>query len=86
MAELGIDHNDIRYANILGCSDAPNSAESLRSPYKQRHYGWRVVDFDKSLKVDSTHEAIMLGADAHLDPLFEHLPSGCVVEPWEMNV
>lgn len=83
MAELGILHDDVRYANILHCADVPPGVEGLLSPFKQRRYEWRIVDFDKSLKVDSVHKSIMFNNDSHLDRLLDSLPWGCVIEPWQ---
>ena len=46
LALLGVDHDDIRHANILYAPDCPPGWPSLVSPFSGNAYRWRLIDFE----------------------------------------
>ena len=84
LARLGVDQDDLRYYNILraparGSSPLP----SLSSPFTQRTYRWRIVDFDRACKSNKDGLVFACKNDGFLDRLLLNLPYGDVYEPWE---
>ena len=84
LARLGVDQDDLRYYNILraparGSSPLP----SLSSPFTQRTYRWRIVDFDRACKSNVEREVAACKNDGYLDRLLINLPYGDIWEPWE---
>jgi len=94
---LGIEHQDIRHANILHAPTGPNALPGRPSPYLERTTGkevvsqWRLIDFELSKK--SNYMLYWKGhpREAVQDPpgfdwvvaILEGLPLGYIVEPWE---
>ncbi|KAI0792284.1 hypothetical protein C8Q75DRAFT_889855 [Abortiporus biennis] len=78
-AELGIEHGDIRWNNILSAGTLP----SLPSPFTKRTYGWRFIDFDLAVKTNKELEDVERGYQDYLDLIVNNIPFGCIVEPWE---
>ncbi|KAL4242369.1 hypothetical protein ABKN59_012019 [Abortiporus biennis] len=79
LAELGIEHDDIRWNNILSAGTLP----SLPSPFTKRTYGWRFIDFDLAVKTNKELEDVERGYQDYLDLIVNNIPFGCIVEPWE---
>lgn len=48
-----VEPNDVAYRNILRAPQSPPAYPSLPSPYTGRTYGWRVIDFNDSRKLNS---------------------------------
>ncbi|KAL4245683.1 hypothetical protein ABKN59_009515 [Abortiporus biennis] len=77
--ELGIEHQDLRWANILSAGTLP----SLPSPFTKRTYGWRFVDFDLAVKTDSDLPVLRGFYRGYLDRVLDNVPRGFIVEPWD---
>ncbi|KII84862.1 hypothetical protein PLICRDRAFT_344255 [Plicaturopsis crispa FD-325 SS-3] len=84
MAELGINHNDIRWQNFLRAPASPPGLPSLPSPYKHRTYAWRAIDFDNSEKNDYQFVDNEIYFAFAMRRIFYNIPFGYVVEPWEI--
>ncbi|CAL1698791.1 unnamed protein product [Somion occarium] len=83
IAELGIDHVDIRWQNILSVGNSPSALPSLPSPFTGRTFKWRLVDFDRSYKTNRT-PAFSYGYHIGiLSALLDGIPYGDAMEPWE---
>ncbi|KAK7692296.1 hypothetical protein QCA50_003921 [Cerrena zonata] len=52
LATLGVDHNDVRYRNILQAPVGPDSLPPALSPWTQDTYAYRIVDFDIARKTN----------------------------------
>lgn len=83
LALLGIDHVDIRYANILQAPESPPGWPSLVSPHSHAPYRWRLVDFERSRKTNRNLEKSIFHAKGWLSRVLDNLPFGDIVEPWE---
>ncbi|KAJ3558714.1 hypothetical protein NM688_g754 [Phlebia brevispora] len=83
LAHLGIDHTDIRWANILYAQPSPPGFPSLPSPYTGKTYRWRLIDFDNALKSNDTLQGFYTYHESYVERLLGLLPSGYIVEPWE---
>ncbi|KAF9503791.1 hypothetical protein BS47DRAFT_1355858 [Hydnum rufescens UP504] len=46
IAELGVDHRDIRYSNMLTAPQGPTTLPSLPSPFTGRIYTHRMIDIE----------------------------------------
>ena len=84
LAQLGMDHVDIRYANILYAPSAPPGLPSLPSPYTGKTYRWRLIDFGNSHKTNQDLERFQIYHYGYVERLFRLLPTGWVIEPWEL--
>ncbi|CAL1706342.1 unnamed protein product [Somion occarium] len=82
---LGVDHCDIRYFNILR---APSSSESplpsLPSPFTQRTYNWRVVDFDNACKSNMNADFFRGYHHGLLVRLLTNLPWGFLCNTYDI--
>ncbi|KAF9505045.1 hypothetical protein BS47DRAFT_580721 [Hydnum rufescens UP504] len=47
IAELGVDHRDIRYSNILAAPQGPATLPSVPSPFTGRIYTHRIIDIEQ---------------------------------------
>ncbi|KII84884.1 hypothetical protein PLICRDRAFT_179212 [Plicaturopsis crispa FD-325 SS-3] len=83
MAELGIYHRDIRWQNFLRAPSSSTGLPSLPSPYTNRAYGWRVIDFDNSEKNNSSMIDHKFYYNSFMRRIFRSIPCGFIVEPWE---
>ncbi|CAL1706326.1 unnamed protein product [Somion occarium] len=83
LAKLGVDHVDIRYFNILRAPEPLPDLPSLPSPFTQRTYNWRLVDFDNSFKTNRPLNMWFGYYHCVLDRLLANLPYGDIYEPWE---
>ena len=84
LARIGVDQDDLRYYNILR-APAPKSSPlpSLASPFTQRKYNWRIIDFDRGCKSNAVAEVFACKNNGYLDRLLINLPYGDIWEPWE---
>ncbi|CAL1698792.1 unnamed protein product [Somion occarium] len=83
IAELGVDHVDIRWQNILSVPRSPSTLPSLPSPFTGRKYKWRLVDFDRSYKTNRTAAHSYCYHVEYLSALLNGIPYGDAMEPWE---
>ena len=59
LARLFIKHHDIRWANVLSTLPVSEGGlPGLPSPFTQRTYNLRIIDFDQSKKKDYSGHAI----------------------------
>ncbi|KAF7795798.1 hypothetical protein EIP86_006965 [Pleurotus ostreatoroseus] len=80
---LGIDHVDIRHANILEAPLCPPGWPGLVSPRTNYGYRYRFIDFDNSLKTDRPMYVFNTYYRQYVHRLLGGLPLGYVIEPWE---
>ncbi|KAF8532106.1 hypothetical protein JB92DRAFT_3104155 [Gautieria morchelliformis] len=92
LAYLNIAHRDIRYYNLVCAPPTPSSSSApfpflhKKSPFTKKTYKYRLVDFDRSRRINLTFEEqaindfcwienIILGAEAGqiLDPTSSQL-------------
>ncbi|KII84864.1 hypothetical protein PLICRDRAFT_179194 [Plicaturopsis crispa FD-325 SS-3] len=83
MAELGIFHRDIRWANFLRAPASPPGLPSLPSPFQHRTYTWRVIDFDNSEKNNDEIETHQFSYGQYMELIIINIPYGYPAEPWE---
>lgn len=84
LSELGVDHVDIRYANILEAPVCPPGWPSLISPMTKQPYRFRIVDFDNARK---TNRSTQMSARYNYDyvvRLLDGLQLGYIIEPWDL--
>ena len=74
LAVLGIDHDDVRYPNILRAPSGPGSLPSLPSPWTHETYEWRIVDFHSATKTNVGFDFLTSKYHQLLDILFWNLP------------
>lgn len=82
LGRLGVDHVDIRYYNILR-APSKSPLPSLPSPFTQRTYEWRIVDFNKSYKSNETLTGFHYYYKSYLHRLLINLPWKDIWEPWD---
>ncbi|CAL1706344.1 unnamed protein product [Somion occarium] len=84
LAQLGVDHCDIRYYNMLSAPSPANSPlPSLPSPFTQRTYGWRLIDFDNACKSNMNPMVFYGYHHDVIARLVYNLPWGVIFEPWD---
>ncbi|KAJ3552226.1 hypothetical protein NM688_g4265 [Phlebia brevispora] len=83
LATLGIDHVDIRYANMRYAPQCPPGWPSLISPYTGLPYRWRLIDFEKAKKTNRRIDAFEVYHQQWVSRILDNLPFGDVVEPWD---
>ena len=83
LARLGVDQNSIRYYDILRAPE-PGSTPlpSLPSPFTQRTYEWRIIDFDGAYKSNRCASLFAGRNGGYLHRLLHNLPWGDIWEPW----
>lgn len=73
LSRLYIEHNDVRYANILSVLPSPEGQPSIPSSYNGRLFNCRIIDFEYSRKIleepEGIHEGMMSWAKIMLDNL-----------------
>ncbi|KAJ3535022.1 hypothetical protein NM688_g7036 [Phlebia brevispora] len=84
LVELGIDHTDIRHANILEAPICPPGWPSLMSPLTNNAYRYRLVDFDNACKTNRALEFFPGYYQDYVRRLMRGLRMGYVFEPWEL--
>jgi hypothetical protein len=77
MANLGIDHIDLRRANTLTCY-SPGSSIA----YNDKTHIVRVIDFDNSQMTNQRAEGMVAKYKLLIDILLNNLAVGFVIEPW----
>ena len=84
LSHLGVDHVDIRHANILEAPLSPPGWPSLVSPQTNYAYRYRLIDFDNATKTNRPPYAFQEYYGQYINRLMQGLPLGYVFEPWEM--
>ena len=84
LSDLGIEHTDIRHANILYAPESPPGFPGLPSPFTGKTYRWRLIDFSSSYKTNETVEHMQECYEDYVDRLLLLLPQGYIIEPWEI--
>ncbi|OBZ77296.1 hypothetical protein A0H81_02063 [Grifola frondosa] len=81
---MGVDHADVRYANILKRPKLKSSRAlpTLKCPYHNVVHHYRVVDFDRATKTDFTMRGYNARTATDLGMLFEGIAHGGIIEPW----
>jgi len=82
-AELGVDHRDIRYSNILAAPEGPTTLPSLPSPFTGRIYTHRIIDLEQCEKTNSEAWRLTALQASWVNRIVENIPDGIIVEPWE---
>ncbi|CAL1706348.1 unnamed protein product [Somion occarium] len=83
LAQLGVDHCDIRYYNILQAPGPDNPLPSLPSPFTQRIHRWRLISFDEACKSNMSPMVFYGYHHDLLARLVYNLPWGEIYEPWD---
>lgn len=83
ISKFGIDHNDIRWENILFALDPPSPEfPSLASPYFEgKHYAWRIIHFDGACKTNTDPVKLTMVSDEYVKGLLRGLPAGILSSP-----
>ncbi|KAK7681692.1 hypothetical protein QCA50_015039 [Cerrena zonata] len=82
LCTLGVDHDDIRYYNILKAPPSDSLLPSLPSPLTQRTYEWRLIDFNKACKSNNVQSCFENYYWTYLHRLLYNLPWNDIWEPW----
>ena len=80
LAILGIDHVDIRHANILYAPESPPGWPGLYSPFCGRSYRWRLIDFERARKTNWNPQAWSKYHRDWVSRLINGLPLGYTFE------
>ena len=83
LVTLGVDHIDIRHANILEIPPCPPGWPTLISPISKRPYHFRIIDFDNSRKTNRPRKEFALYYRSYVETLLDGLKLGYIVEPWD---
>jgi len=83
IAELGVDHRDIRYSNILAAPQGPTTLPSLPSPFTGRIYTHRMIDIESCEKTNEGAWMLTAWQGSWVDNIVDNLPDGCIIEPWD---
>lgn len=83
LAMLGIDHVDIRHANILEAPIYPPGWPSRVSPLSGIHYRFRLVDFERARKTNRGADSFNYYHESWVKRLLNNLPAGYVMEMWD---
>ena len=84
LAELGVDHVDIRHANILEAPVCPPGWPSLVSPMTGHPYRFRIVDFDNSRKTNLSLQVFAAYHRGYVVRMLDGLMLGYIIEPWHL--
>ncbi|OBZ73731.1 hypothetical protein A0H81_06129 [Grifola frondosa] len=82
LGRLGITHDDVRYSNLVRAAPGPPGFKSRRCPYHNHAHRYRVIDFDKCYKSDTTVEHLIEMSDYALKRVFEGVKQYFEMEPW----
>jgi hypothetical protein len=82
LADLCIDHSDVRYWNILLLADDALPSAPVCPTHGHPHVH-RLIDFHRSRKIGFTKKFQQYEHFSHLDRMLAGLHSGHIVEPWE---
>lgn len=85
LADLGIQHGDIRHANILHAPNGRDALPGLISRYGKRTYKWCTTDFENSEKSNWPGRSSLLTPYVFGDfrGILEGLPQNFILEPWD---
>jgi len=83
IGELGVDHRDIRYSNMLAAPEGPTTLPSLPSPFTGRIYTHRIIDIESCEKTNGEPYMLASWQASWVRSIVKNLPKGCVVEPWD---
>ena len=83
LVTLGVDHIDIRHANILEAPQGPPGWPSLASPFVSAAYRYRLVDFELARKTNRDLWIFEQYSKSWVDRLLNALPLGYVLETWD---
>ncbi|GJJ15366.1 hypothetical protein Clacol_009642 [Clathrus columnatus] len=87
LSRLGIEHMDVRWSNILSVLQDPNGQSlGVVCPNHGHTHQWRIIDFDVARKTDGSMKYLDVCAIDWLELLFNNLPKGRIVEPWELDL
>ncbi|KAJ3535023.1 hypothetical protein NM688_g7037 [Phlebia brevispora] len=84
LVQLGVDHVDIRYANILEAPVCPPGWPSLMSPLTNNAYRYRLVDFGNSCKTNRAVKLFSVYYRSYVRRLLNGLKMGYIIEPWQL--
>ncbi|OBZ72485.1 hypothetical protein A0H81_07410 [Grifola frondosa] len=82
LSHMGVEHRDIRYANILCAPLAPPGFRGAKCPYHKRMHKFRIIDFDRWVKSDYNMEGHERTTVCSMGGLLEGISKGYKVEPW----
>jgi hypothetical protein len=80
IAELGVDHRDIWYSNMLAAPQGPTTLPSLPSPFTGRIYTHRMIDIESCEK---TNEGTWMLTAWQGSCIVDNFPDRCIIEPWD---
>ncbi|OBZ78128.1 hypothetical protein A0H81_02285 [Grifola frondosa] len=79
---MGIEHADVRYANILMRPKSPLALPGLKCPFHDVVHYYRVVDFDRATKLFFNMKGYRARSNLNLGILFDGIARGRIIEPW----
>jgi len=82
-AELGVDHQDICYSNILAAPQGPTALHSLPSSFTGRIYTYRIIDLEQCEKTNGESWLLTLWRTTWVDRIVDNIAVGTIIEPWE---
>jgi hypothetical protein len=80
MANLGIDHIDLRHVNILKCYSPDSSIAHTNETHIVR-----VIDFDNSQMTNQRVEGMIANYKLMVDIFLANLAANSVIEPWDFD-
>jgi hypothetical protein len=83
ISELGVDHRDIRYSNILAAPQGRDTLPGLPSPFTGRVYTHRIIDIEQCEKTNGKTWLLTNWQGSWVQRIVSNLPDGIVIEPWE---
>ncbi|KAF9505046.1 hypothetical protein BS47DRAFT_580813 [Hydnum rufescens UP504] len=83
IAELGVDHRDIRYSNMLAAPQGPTILPSVPSPFTGRIYTHRMIDIESCEKTNGEAWLLTDWQASWVHSIVNNLPDGCIIEPWD---
>ena len=81
---LGVDHVDIRHANILLAPVEAPGWPSRRSPFSKIAYRFRIIDFESARKTNRDLGIFETYYNGWVTRLLRGLQMGCIYEPWDV--
>ncbi|KAF9503790.1 hypothetical protein BS47DRAFT_1334772 [Hydnum rufescens UP504] len=83
ISELGVDHRDIRYSNILAAPEGPDTLPSLPSPFTGQVYTHRIIDIEQCEKTNGKTWLLTNWQGSWVQRIVSNLPDGIIIEPWD---
>ncbi|KAF9505053.1 hypothetical protein BS47DRAFT_1368364 [Hydnum rufescens UP504] len=80
IAELGVDHRDIRHSNILAAPQGPTTLPSLPSPFTGRIYTHRMIDIESCEKTNGETWFLTACQASWVEGIVKYLPTGGMVD------